>query len=337
MQLYYSKSNLREAICTMQCRRWVIVNRTNFRFETQDRIEINAYRWESDRPHEIRGIIQIAHGMAEHILRYEDFCRFIVEHGFIVYGNDHRGHGGTIKAPDDKGFFAEENGFEKVVSDMKQLSDIIHSEHRDVPLFLLGHSLGSFLTRRYVQLFGDDICGMILSGTGFNKGIGKIGLQIAKWERWRKGPRTPSPLMHKLVFYGFNENFTPTKTNFDFLTRDEEIVKKYVEDDKCGFTCSTSFYIDLLTGLDLIHRKEEVKKTPPILPIFLISGTLDPVGDDGKGVKKVYRLYKRAGCKRVRMKLYENARHEVLNEINKEEVYIDILNWLDEVLKGGCK
>ena len=313
------------------------IKRTNFRFLTPDRIEINAYRWENAEQTEVRGIIQIAHGMAEHILRYDDFCKFLVRHGFIVYGNDHRGHGGTIKAPDDKGFFAEKDGFEKVVADMKQLSNIIRDEHPELPLFILGHSLGSFLTRRYVQLFGENVSGVILSGTGFNKGIGKIGLQIARWEKWRKGPRTPSPLMHKLVFYGFNENFAPAKTEYDFLTRDEGIVAKYVADDKCGFTCSTSFYIDLLTGLDLIHRKEEVKKTPTNLPIFLVSGTLDPVGDDGKGVKKVYQLYKRTGCKHVRMKLYENARHEVLNEINKEEVYEDILHWLNKVLEGGFK
>lgn len=332
-----ARSRSKEDITILEEKQIGEVIRTNFRFETFDRVEINTYRWEMVEPKNIRGIIQIAHGMAEHILRYEDFTKFLVRHGFIVYGNDHRGHGGTIKAPDDKGFFAEEDGFEKVVKDMKQLSDIIRDEHPNFPLILLGHSLGSFLTRRYVQLYVRNVSGIILSGTGFNKGIGKIGLQIARWERWRKGPRTPSPLMHKLVFYGFNENFAPPKTEFDFLSRDDEVVAKYVADKYCGITCSTSFYIDLLTGLDLIHRKEEVKKTPKNLPILFISGTLDPVGDDGKGVKKAYQLYKRIGCKHVQMKLYQDARHEVLNEINKEEVYEDILHWLNNVLEGGSR
>mgnify|MGYP001944442680 CR=1 FL=1 len=310
------------------------VKRTNFSFKTPDGIDINAYRWESESGKNVRGIIQIAHGMAEHILRYDDVSRYLVANGFIVYGHDHRGHGGTIKAPDDKGFFANEDGFHKVVQDMKQLSDLIRKEHLGLPLFLLGHSLGSFITRRYIQLY-DGVSGVILSGTGYDKGIGKIGLQIAKLERRRKGPRTPSPLMDKLVFYGFNENFEPAKTEFDFLTRDENVVEKYVKDDKCGFVCATSFYIDLLTGLDLIHRKTEVAKTPRDLPILLISGTMDPVGEEGKGVRKVYKLYKRARCKKIRMKLYKDGRHEMLNEINKDEVYEDILTWLDKVLKGG--
>src|SRR5690606_789941 len=150
------------------------------------------------------------------------------------------GHGGTIQAPDDRGFFAEDKGFEKVVSDMKRLTDIIKEEQPEIPIFIFGHSLGSFLTRRYIQLYGDEIEGAILSGTGGNQGLlGKAGLLLAKWERKRKGPRTPSPLLHKLTFGNFNKGFSPARTEFDFLTCDEKIVDAYMDDENCGFICST--------------------------------------------------------------------------------------------------
>lgn len=308
------------------------MKRTQFYFQAKDGTKINAYRWEKEGNQHVQGVIQLAHGMAEHVLRYENFCEFMVNHDFIVYGNDHRGHGGTIEAPDDKGFFAEKDGFEKVVSDMKQLSNIARKDHPNSPLFLLGHSMGSFLTRRYIQLYGDDVDGAILSGTGGDKGIlGKAGLLLAKWERKRKGPRTPSPLLDKLTFGNFNKQFAPVKTDFDFLTCDQTVVDSYITDDKCGFICTTGFFIDLISGIELIHRDAEVDKTPKTLPIFFIAGDKDPVGREGKDVQTVYEQYHRHGFQQVSFKLYENARHEILNELNKEEVYEDILKWIQAV------
>jgi len=315
---------------------WAWMKRTQFYFHGNDQTKINAYRWENEENNEIQGIVQLAHGMGEHILRYEHFCTFLVDHGFIVYGNDHRGHGETIKAPDDRGFFSEKNGFEKVVNDMKQLTDIAMEEHPHLPVFLFGHSLGSFLARRYIQLYGQLIHGVILSGTGGDKGIvGKAGLLLAKWERKRKGPRTPSLLLDTLTFGSFNKNFVPVRTDFDFLTRDETIVDAYIEDKKCGFVCTTGFFIDLIHGIDLIHRPTEWKKTPKLLPIFLIAGEQDPVGNNGIAVEDLYEQFQRHGYEQVSFKLYEDARHEILNELNKEEVYEDILKWIQVVLKGG--
>lgn len=311
------------------------MKRTQFYFYAADSTRINAYRWENEEKEAIQGIVQISHGMAEHILRYEDFCTFLNKHGFIVYGNDHRGHGGTIQAPDDKGFFAERDGFEKVVSDMKQLTSIIEEEHPDIPIFLFGHSMGSFLARRYIQLFGSEIEGVILSGTGGRKGtLGKAGILLAKWERKRKGPRTPSPLLNKLTFGNFNKSFTPARTEFDFLSGNPEVVDTYINDPKCGFICTTGFYIDLLEGIEKIHKADELEKTPKSLPIFLISGDKDPVGANGIDVEAVYDMYVQHGYESVSFKLYENGRHELLNEINKEEVYEDILRWIQAILKG---
>jgi len=311
------------------------MERTQFYFHADDGTKINAYRWESNEKQAIQGIVQLAHGMAEHVLRYDDFCEFLVRHGFIVYGNDHRGHGGTIEAPDDKGFFSEQDGFEKVVADLKRLTDIIKKERPEIPIFLFGHSMGSFLARRYIQRYGTEIKGVILSGTGSDKGIlGRAGLLLAKWERKRKGARTPSPLMDKLIFGGFNKSFSPLRTDFDYLSRDETIVDAYIEDEKCGFICTAGFYIDLLYGLKLIHKESELKKTPRSLPVFIISGDKDPVGGEGKEAEAVYELYNQHGHEHVSYKLYEDARHEVLNEINKDEVYDDILRWMQAILKG---
>src|SRR5690625_1203890 len=255
------------------------MKRTQFYFHAKDQTELNAYRWGKVAEQQPKAIVQLAHGMAEHILRYEDFCEFLVKNDFFVYGNDHRGHGNTIKAPDDKGFFAKQNGFEKVVEDMKQLTDIIKDEYPKIPLFILGHSMGSFLTRRYIQRYGKQVDGVIFSGTGGDKGlIGKIGLILAKWERRRKGARTPSPFLNKLTFGSYNKNFTPARTEFDFLTRDQSVVDAYMADDKCGFICTAGFYVDLISGIELIHKKEELEKTPKDIPIFLIAGDQDPVG-----------------------------------------------------------
>src|SRR5690625_1570271 len=205
------------------------VKRTDFSFETTDSMRISAHKWESAVTNDVKAVIQLSHGMAEHVLRYEPFCQFLVQNGYIVYGNDHRGHGHSIVAPDDKGFFADKNGFEKVVIDMHTLSMKVKKEHPNVPLIIFGHSMGSFLTRRYVQLFGDEVDGIILSGTGYSQGLlGKIGLLIAKLERRRKGVRTPSPLMNKLTFGSFNKKFTPVRTEFDFLSRDQQTVDAYI-------------------------------------------------------------------------------------------------------------
>lgn len=310
------------------------MERIEFSFQSEDGVEIHAYKWfnESIRA---KGVVQIAHGMAEHALRYEPFSQFLTSNGYIVYANDHRGHGRTYKSNVDKGFLAKNNGFELATKDLTTLTEVIQQQHRHLPLFLLGHSFGSFLVRRYIQLFPTDLAGVLISGTGGDpKLIGKIGLSLAKLEKKIKGPQKESPLMDKLIFGSYNKKISPKRTNYDFLTRDERVVDDYITDENCGFICKTSFYVDLLEGLIKIHRNEEVTKTPKQLPIFLFAGDADPVGDYGKGVQAVYEQLLQHDCAQVSIKLYENGRHEMLNETNKEEVYNDILNWMNTILKG---
>lgn len=312
------------------------MKRTQFDIQVEKDVRIRAYRWDKQTNQPVKAIIQLAHGMAEHVLRYENFAEEMVKNGYIVYGNDHRGHGNSITAPDDIGFLAEENGFDRVVSDMHLLTTMIKEEQPDIPIVLLGHSMGSFLTRRYVQLYPNAVDAIILSGTGGDQGIlGKVGLMLAKLDKKRKGARTPSPLMDKLTFGNFNKNFSPKRTDFDFLSRNDQAVDAYIADEKCGFVCTTGFFIDLIQGVETVHRKEEVEKTPRHLPVLFISGDLDPVGDDGKGVRAVYEQLRAHGMHQVTLKLYPGGRHEMLHEINKEEVYADILNWMETVLQGS--
>lgn len=311
------------------------MSRLQFTFQTSDKININTYCWKPDANVHIVGIIQLAHGMAEHIVRYDAFAQFLTANGFVVYGNDHRGHGQSVTAPDDRGYFADRNGFEKVVDDMFRLSSIAKNEYPNIPLFIFGHSMGSFLTRRYMAKYGKNIAGAILSGTGGDQGIiGQAGLLLAKIEKRRIGARTPSPLLDKLVFGNFNKAIQEPRTAFDFLSRDEAVVDDYIADDLCGFIASAGFYADLIYGVNLVQKDEQVNRIPKELPIFLIAGEEDPVGNHGKGVRKVYDQYTNHQLQHVSLHLYEGARHEILNEWNKTAVYDDILYWLDHIMKG---
>ena len=309
--------------------------RSQFTFQTSDNTRINAYCWQPKNKTDIRGVIQLAHGMAEHIVRYDDFSRFLVSHGFVVYGNDHRGHGDSVTAPDDLGYFADENGFDVVVDDMYRLSAIAKNDHPNLPLFLFGHSMGSFLTRRYLVKYGANLTGAILCGTGGDQGItGSIGLMIAKMEKRRIGARTPSPLLNKLTFGRFNQHIENRRTSFDFLTRDETVVDAYVHDPLCGYIPSAGFFVDLIGGIQLIHQADQIARVPKHVPLFFIAGEEDPVGHFGKAVQQVYEQYKHNGVQHVSIKLYKGARHEILNETNQAEVYEDILYWLQHIMKG---
>lgn len=306
------------------------MNRTTFTFPStgKDQLKIVATKWEPEVP--ARAVVQIAHGMAEHMARYDSFARFLGERGFAVYGNDHRGHGQTA-AEGIRGWFAEENGFELVVQDLVQLTQIIRREQPELPVFLFGHSMGSFLVRRTIQLDGEELQGVILCGTGSDPGLlGKLGLALAKREVRRKGGRALSPTLAKLTLGNFNRNFRPQRTRYDWLSRDEREVDRYIADPLCGGVFTAGFYADLLTGLITIHRRENIQKTPVDLPVLLIAGDQDPVGDYGKGVQQVYEMYRRVGLEDITCRLYPEGRHEILNELNKEEVYKEIADWLEK-------
>lgn len=308
-----------------------------FTFTDSEGIDISCYKWvPSDR--EVKGVIQISHGMTETALRYDEFAKELCNSGYIVYANDHRGHGNTAISKELFGYIAEEDGFNWMVKDLKELTDIIKEENPGKPVILFGHSMGSFLSQRYVQLYGDEIQGLILSGTnGKPKLYTKLGIPVAKIEMKLRGRKAKSELMDKLSFGDFNSKFKPTRTGFDWLCSVEEEVDKYIENEQCGFICTTSFYYDLVRGLWEIHEEENLKRVPKELPIYIFAGDRDPVGYEGKGIINLYETYKELNIKDLEYKLYKDGRHEMLNEHNKHEVTQDIIKWIDKKIEKLIK
>ncbi len=303
-----------------------------FTFKASDGEEIFAYNWQpEDENNNVKGIVQIAHGMAEAAHRYKRFAEKLVKEGYIVYANDHRGHGKTAPSLDEIGYIGPD-GYNRMVQDMKEFTDLIRDrENKDLPLFLFGHSMGSFLAQRYISRYGDNIQGVILSGTSGDQGfVLDIGIRIAKREVAKKGPTVKSPRLNNLSFGSYNKKFEPSRTEFDWLTRDEKEVDKYIEDPYCGGIFTTSFYYDFFTGLKENFKKSNLENIPKNLPIYIFSGDKDPVGNMGKGVLKLVKTYQRLGIKDLEYKLYKDGRHEMLNEINRDEVMKDVINWLDK-------
>ncbi|MFX1258242.1 MAG: alpha/beta hydrolase [Promethearchaeota archaeon] len=312
---------------------------SNFNFTDRDGIEIFVYKWEPDITP--KGIIQISHGMAEHAKRYTRLAEFLCNNGYICYANDHQGHGrtaGDLTESTLKGNAGVlgPGGWNGVVNDLYELSKIIKEKNPNLPLFLLGHSWGSWLAQDYIQRWGKEIKGMILSGT-----IGKArkliiqgGQMIAKSELEKLGPTEPSLKMDEASFKSYNTEWSKEEgaTGFEWLSRDKAEVQKYIEDPWCGFMFPAPFWLELLSAFERLWKKENEQKIPKDLAIFFIAGSLDPVGRKTKDVIAIINRYKEYGIKDVDYKFYKDARHEVFNEINRNEVFKDVLNWLDSHL-----
>lgn len=275
-----------------------------------------------------KGMIHILHGMAEHSLRYDAFAKYLNFLGFVVVAHDHRGHGFT-KEEDEKGWFAEKNGWAVVLQDAYEIEQLMRKEYPSLPLILFGHSMGSFMARSLIGMHPGFYDAVVISGTGASQGIiGKIGKRIALSHAKKVGSKTPDKMMHSLSFGSFNKKIQNPKTGSDWLSKDEEMVKKYEDDPLCGFVCSSQFYADLLDGIALANSKDNASKIPSSLPMLLISGAEDPVGGFAKGVKKVYSLYKNVGLSDVTLTLIDGDRHEILNEVGREKTQEKIGLWI---------
>jgi len=278
----------------------------------------------------IKGTVQIAHGIAEIINRYDDFAKFLAENGYVVIGNDHLGHGKTMGNKSNQGFFAEENGWAYVVADMKSLYNQVKYMYPDVPHILFGHSMGSFLARTYIIKYPLDFNATVLSGTGNQaRAVVKIGYNIAQSTVNKNGPEFVSQKIADLSMGGYNKGFDAQPGETAWLTRDKEAVKKYDADPECGFTATCSLYRDMFGGILFVSDPENISKVNKDMPILLMSGSDDPVGEKGKGPTKAYKAYQKAGVKDVSLVLYPGGRHEMLNEINHEQVYNDVLDWMN--------
>ncbi|MCX7614834.1 MAG: lysophospholipase [Clostridiales bacterium] len=302
---------------------------SEFDLTMSDGQNIHLYLWIPDDRSNLKGIVQIVHGAAEYGKRYEGLAKFLTLNGFVVCASDHRGHGYSVRDENDFGFFFDQKGWEKVTEDLLSITHYLKNRFNGLKVCLLGHSMGSFLARTYAVLYGNEINGLILSGTAHNpRPLLKFGKLVAAIDIAKGNARRKNRLLNKLVFYDLNKSFHNGKTDRDWISRDEAVVAEYMNDKLCGFDFTSSAFRDMFSGLLFITDKRNIAKTPKELPILILSGKEDPVGSKGKMVQKCYQKYVEAGISNIQLKLYEGMRHEILNETGKEEVYNDILNWL---------
>lgn len=304
------------------------VKRSEFSFRSSN--GINTIRGIKICPEDtpVKAVVQISHGMVEHYDRYLDFMEYLASEGIAVYMHDHLGHKHSVDSDEQLGFFAHNNGYKHVLNDLLYTAQMAKGEYPDVKFFMLGHSMGSFYARVFAATFPQVLDGVLISGTGGPNKAASMGLVAVNAMIKIKGEKHRSETVNKMVFGEYLKKIENPKTPSDWITRDEETVLRYSRDKYCQFIFTLAGFRDLMNILSQANRPQTYKKTSENLPVYIFSGSMDPVGDYGKGVIKVVEGYKSAGCKDVTLKLYDGGRHEMLNEINRKEVYSDILNWI---------
>ena len=303
----------------------MIKEETYFR-SSDNMTDIHAVKWIPDT--DIKAVLQICHGMVEHIERYDEFARYLAEKGIMVVGNDHLGHGKSIVDKAHLGYFAESNGNLRVLDDMHTLHSMVAREHKDVPYYLLGHSMGSFLTRQYITMYSDELDGAVIMGTAYKPPvITALGMKMCRSLAKKHGWKYRSEFIDNMGMGGYNKPFGE-KAGKDWLSRNEENVKKNLSDELCNFRFTVNGYYNLFRTLNFVCKKKNIKDMRKDLPVLFVAGEKDPVGDFGKGVKKVYDMFLSVGMKDVQFKLYRDDRHEILNEVDRVDVYEDIIAFI---------
>ena len=306
-----------------------MVKKEDFYFDSRDgEHKIHAVKWipDAQKP---ACILQVVHGMAEYIDRYDDFARFLADRGILVVGDDHLGHGRSVTPGEPYGYFCREDAPTVLVRDEHRLKKMMQEQYAGVPYIILGHSMGSFITRNYLLKYGAGIDGAIIMGTGMQpKPVLMCALALAAVQRMIFGADHVGKLIDKLAFGAYGKRIKSPKTSFDWLSRNEDNVRKYVKDPLCGFTFTVNGFQTLFTLIYNLHDREKLSKMPKNLPVFFLSGADDPVGDYGGSVELVCRSFEEIGMENVQMKLYPKDRHEILNEVDKEDVYGDIYRWI---------
>lgn len=307
-------------------------------FQTmKDGTEISVNRWVPDS--EPKAIIVISHGMAEHSMRYDKTASLFVEDGFLVSAHDHRGHGKTALKQKEKGqvglgYLSDKKGFEKVRDDILEIINQLKTEFPDKKIILLGHSFGSMIGQAFIEKYSEQIDLCILSGTtGPQKKISvRLGHFLTTILYLFGQKKHTSNLLTKMTFGNYNNKIKDKHTEFDWITKDDSIVDMYISDAWCGFTMTTEFYRELFRLLIYIHKGKNIKSIYTKLPIFLIAGKDDPVGNYGKSVETLYKIYKKNGINDVEIKLYENDRHELFNETDSNLIVNDVSQWINKRL-----
>lgn len=304
--------------------------KTSFHITDADQKKIHLLKWVPDSG-QLNGVVQIIHGLAEHSERYNHFAGFLNKNGFVVYAHDHRGHGKTD--PDSLGYIDSDDGFHTMVKNIKDVRSAISDEYPGLPLILFGHSMGSFLLQRYMQLYDHTPAGLIYSGSnGKPPASISAGILLSRLLIKLKGNNTKSPLLHSMTFGAFNKKFKNPRTDQDWLSRDPEMVDLYIDDPYCGFICSTSFFYHFFKGLKTLHAHRPFADHDLSVPILIMSGDSDPVSNMGKGIRDLEKRLKKSGVTNLTVHLYTNGRHEMLNEINRSDVMNDILAWMNKLI-----
>ncbi len=277
-----------------------------------------------------KAIIQISHGMKEHSGRYVEYMNFMAEKGYVMVSHDHIGHGMSVNDKTELGFFASKDGYIHVLNDLATTAGRVKKSFPQLKLILFGHSMGSFYARVFAAKYHHLVDGAIISGTGGKNPLAAPGKVLINLFIKFKGEKATSKFITKVIFGSYLNKIKNPKTASDWLTRDEAAVAKYRSDEYCRFYFTLGGYKDLVTILGLSNTAECFENTKKDIPYLMVSGDMDPVGEWGKGVKQVFENYRKAGVEDITLKLYDGGRHEMLNELNKEEVYTDILNWIED-------
>lgn len=295
-----------------------------FYFLSKDGVtQIHGIEWIPEG--EVTAVLQMCHGMVEYIDRYHDFASFMAENGIYVVGHDHLGHGQSVTSPEKLGYFSGNEGNGCVVSDIHQVRMLTEKKYPNVPYFILGHSMGSFLVRQYLGQYSRGLAGAIVMGTGEQPDIVlSAGKLVCKIIAHLKGWDYRSKFVNNMAIGGYEK-----KMGKAWLTKDKTVVQKYTDDPLCGFIFTVNAYYNMFYGMSKMNEQEKACKTQKNLPMLFVAGVDDPVGNCGKGVKNVFHLYQKNGYQDVEMKLYPEDRHEILNELDKDVVYQDILTWLE--------
>jgi len=314
------------------------MKREELSFDSRDqKTKIHAIQW-TPVSVEVRGVIQIIHGMAEHIERYEDFAKFLGKQGFVVVLEDHLGHGKTASSSSTLGYFCEQDPATVLVRDVHRLKKIVQEKYPGLPYIVMGHSMGSMILRNYLFRYGQGIDGAVIIGTNASSNatlaFGKILTGILKLIY---GEKHKSELLNKISFGNCNKKVPQKRTIVDWLSTDPKVVDRYMGDPLCGFTFTINGFQTILELFKRMQNEENLKKIPKDLPLLIISGEEDPIGEYGKVPKEVYDTYLKLGLTKVQLKLYNGARHEVLNETNKKEVYEDLKNWVLSIVEKATE
>lgn len=312
-----------------------MVQREEFFYDSRDnKSKIHAVKWtpETEKP---TFILQLVHGMEEYALRYDDFAKFIAEKGAVVVANDHLGHGQSLGEKGIQGYFCENDPATVVVRDVHRLKKMTQEKYPGVPYYILGHSMGSFILRNYLCKYGTGIDGAIIMGTGNQpKLLATMGKVIPSIIAKCKGWEYKSKFVDKMALGANNKKIANKRTPVDWLSRNTENVDNYIADPQCGFLFTVNGFYTLSELVLRASAEENLKQMPKTLPVFFVAGKEDPVGNYGKGVQAVCNRFLTLGMKKIEIKLYEDDRHEILNEVDNKTVYEDIYKWIQEQLQN---